>query len=91
MLCRAFPGRLPSELLAEDRRLPAGLLNEVIEIQAYVQAYEMTEAADSAEARKRLPKTPLFDLVNELEFALAEEDRQQTHHGPAPDNANGHA
>jgi hypothetical protein len=79
-LCSAFPGRLPSEVLAEVDRLPVGYLSEVLEMQAYVQAKAMTDAATTAEARKRLPRTPLFSLVSEIELELAAEElKNKTH------------
>lgn len=72
-LCEAFPGRFPSEILRELRRLPAGVLEEVLEAKAYQQAKAMTDAADTGEARKRLPRTPLFELVSEIELTLGRE------------------
>jgi hypothetical protein len=73
----AFPGRLPTEILAEVQRLPVGLLDEILEAKAYRQAKAMVEAADTAEARKRLPKTPLFALVDQIAFELVEEERKK--------------
>jgi len=73
----AFPGRLPREILAEVLYWPVGYLEELLEVKAYVHAYHLTNAADTAEARKRLPTTPLFRLVTEIDFDLAEEDRKE--------------
>ncbi len=73
-LCAAFPGRLPSEIDAEVARLPAGFLDEVLEARAYRQAKSMTDEADTPEARKRLPKTPLFKLVPVIERDIALEE-----------------
>lgn len=36
----------------------------------------MTDAADTAEAAKRLPSTPLFKLVQEIDRDLAEESKR---------------
>ena len=76
-LCEHFPGRLPSEIQVEMDRQPIGYLEEMLEAKCYKQAYQMTEAADTAEARARLPKTPFFALVSDIDFALAEEERQK--------------
>lgn len=73
-LLEAFPGRFPTEVLAELDRLPIGFLDDVIEVKAYRQAKAMVEAATTAEARKRLPKGPLIELVDEIEMELAEEE-----------------
>lgn len=70
----AFPGRLLSEILAEERRLPVGLLDRVLEAKAYMHAKAIVDAADTAEARKRLPTTPLFGLVDAIEFELRQEE-----------------
>jgi hypothetical protein len=61
--------------MAEIDRLPVGLLSEVLEARAYRQAKAMREAAeqasDPAEAIKALPRTPIFALVSEIDYALA--------------------
>jgi hypothetical protein len=54
-----------------------GLLDEILEAKAYRQAKAMTDAADTAEARQRLPKTDLFALVTEIEFELMQEALRQ--------------
>ncbi|HXG56672.1 MAG TPA: hypothetical protein VNJ03_14945 [Vicinamibacterales bacterium] len=68
-LCEEFTC-VPSVAYREWLHAPAGLLEDVIEARAYARAKEMTDAADTSEARKRLPQTPLFQLVKEIEFAL---------------------
>lgn len=72
-LCEEFQC-LPSAALQEWRQAPAGLLEEIIEMRAYARAKEMVDGATTADARKRLPRTPLFELVKEIEFALAHEE-----------------
>jgi len=69
----AYPGRFPSEIFTEIRRLPAGMLDEILEAGAYQHAKAQTDAADTEEARKRLPQTSLFELVREIEMELAAE------------------
>ncbi len=69
-LVEAFPGRFPSEILGELRRLPAGFLEEVIEARAYRSIKSVVEAADSKEARERLPTSRLYRLVEEIETDL---------------------
>lgn len=73
----AFPGRFISEILAECERLPIGLMGEVLEAGSYERAYVMVENADTAESRKRLPKTAMVALVDEIDGDLAEEARQK--------------
>ena len=80
-LCDAYPGRFPSEVLAEVGRLPAGFFDEVLEAGAYRQAKQMVEAADSAEARKRLPQTTLFQLVPVIDFAITEVETKKREGG----------
>ena len=53
------------------------MLDEILEAKAYRQAKEMTDSADTAEARKRLPKTPLFALVREIDMAIAAEEMEK--------------
>lgn len=74
MLCEEF-GCLPSEAFREWLRSPVGFLEDVIETRAYRQAKAMTDAADTPEAAKRLPTTPLFRLVQEIDRDLAAERR----------------
>lgn len=76
MLCEEFSCR-PSEAFREWLRSPVGFLEDVIETRAYRQAKAMTDAADTAEAVKRLPQTPLFKLVQEIDRDLAEEERKR--------------
>jgi len=83
ILCDAFPGRFLSEILSEIDRLTVGVLEEVLEARSYRQAKGMTDAADSPEARRRLPQTPLFALVTEIEFALIQEERETADDDPA--------
>jgi hypothetical protein len=50
------------------------LFDEVLEARAYRQAKSMTDAAETAEARKALPDTPMFRLVSEIDFLIAGEE-----------------
>ena len=74
-LCDAFPGRFPSEVMAEIDRLPVGLLSEVLEARAYRHAKSMREAAEQSsnpgEAIKALPKHRMLDMVTEIDYWLA--------------------
>lgn len=65
---------LPSEAWREYLRMPAGWLEDIIEGRAYVQAKAAYDAADTAEARKRLPMTPLVALAEVFDFEGAEEE-----------------
>jgi hypothetical protein len=78
-LLEHFPGRFISEIEAELDRLPVGWLDEVLEAKGYQQAKQMTEDADTAEARKRLPTTPLFRLVSEIDHELARRQIRASH------------
>jgi hypothetical protein len=53
----------------------------VLEAKAYRQAKGMVDAADTTEARKRLPKSPLFTLVDEIEGDLAQEEIDRNANG----------
>jgi hypothetical protein len=72
VLCEEF-ACLPSEAYREWLRQPVGFLEDVIEARAYRQAKAMTDAADTPDAAKRLPQTPLFKLVQEIDRDLAGE------------------
>jgi hypothetical protein len=71
-LCEEFPGRLPSEIWAEWRRLPEGFLFDLIEMRHFAKALQMYEDADTAAKQKALPAWDLIDLAKALDF----EDRQ---------------
>lgn len=73
-----FPGRFLTEIFEEMDRLPVGLFGEVLEAKAYRDAKRMTDAADTEEARQRLPTTKIFQLVRtiDLEQAAAELKRR---------------
>jgi hypothetical protein len=57
ILCEEFPGRLPTEILAEERRLPTGLLDTIVLYRSYKRAKRMLDEADTAERREALPKS----------------------------------
>lgn len=65
---------LPSEAEAELRRAPVGWIEEVIEAGVYADLKALYDGADSDEAMKRLPKTPLMETVKEIDEALAFEE-----------------
>lgn len=75
-LCARFPGRLPSEVMAEVARLPVGMLDDICEAWNFRTAFEMTQAADEMGdgASKRLPKDRLFELVREFEFGMHDDE-----------------
>jgi hypothetical protein len=70
-LLEAFPGRFPSEILREVLSQPVGWVDEVLEANAYRHAKAMVDAADTEDARRWLPRTPLFQLVREIDMDLA--------------------
>lgn len=65
-MCEEF-GRLPTEIMAERDRLPAGLLEEILEARAYGRAYAVYQQHPDAGG--------LVDDVKAIEFALVEEAR----------------
>ena len=68
-LCEEFHC-LPSAALREWRQAPAGLLETVIEMRAFVAAKQVV---DQARKREDIPQTPMTDLVQAIEFDLAQE------------------
>jgi hypothetical protein len=74
ILCEEFPGRLPTEILAEEQRLPAGLLDTVVLYRSYKRAKRTLDAADTTEKRQALEKSRLYDLVEQVEAAIVEEE-----------------
>jgi hypothetical protein len=75
-LLEAFPGRFPTEIVAEIKRLPVGWLDEVLEAKAYRSAKAMVDAADTKAAQERLPTTALYELVKEITEDLAIEEME---------------
>ena len=51
-------------------------MEQAIEYRAYVQAKAVNDAADTPEKRKVMERSEMGDLVTEIEFALAEEQRR---------------
>jgi len=76
-LIEAFPGRFPSEIWQEIGRLPVGMLDEILEAKGYMHVKALVDAADTAEAKQRLPDSPLVGLVRTIEFALAHEELEK--------------
>ena len=80
-LCDAFHC-LPSEAYAEWRRLPAGLLDDVLEARAFET---MKAIVDRATTEKDIPASPLADLVKAVEELVALEDIAHAHGAAAVD------
>ena len=70
-LSEEFGGRLPSELFAEQQRLPVGFLEQLLEYRAYASAYHANEADP-----KGWTSSPMRTLAQEIEAALVEEGLQ---------------
>ena len=49
-------------------------METIIEYRNYAKAWSMVSAADTADARKRLPAHPMIGLAQEFERRLMEED-----------------
>lgn len=72
-LLERFPGRFLTEIEAEMERLegpeyPPDFFAHVCEAHAYRQAKQATEEAKTTEQRQALPKSRLWQLVDELNF-----------------------
>ena len=70
-LCEEF-GCLPSQAVREWQTAPDGLLEEIVEMRAYVKAkvaYEQAQQMDEGPARQRVMRDPLVQLVQEHDFA----------------------
>jgi hypothetical protein len=74
---------LPSEAEAELARAPVGWIEEVIEAGNYADMKALYDGATTDEAVKRLPDTPLMELVKAIDEELVLE---QMH---ADDDTNG--
>lgn len=57
----------------ELERLPAGLLEEILEARHYARAKALFDAADSAEAQRRLPDSDLMMMAKLITFEVAAE------------------
>lgn len=68
-LCEEFPGRLPTEIYAEQQRLPAGFLEEIIESRLFARAYFANQADP-----QRWQSSPMRIAAMELEHELAQEE-----------------
>ncbi len=67
-LCEEFHC-LPSQALREWQEAPDGLLETIVEMRAFAA----TKAAyDAATDKESMPKSPLADLVKELDFGRAD-------------------
>jgi hypothetical protein len=65
-LCDQFPGRLPTEILAERDRLPAGFLDEILDSRHYRRAYDAWNQNPKVEGE-------LVDLVKAITFEFVQE------------------
>lgn len=68
-LCEEFPGKFPTEIMAEMDRLPVGMLEEIIESRAYARAHA-ANAADVPDWQA----SPMRTRAKEIEHELAEEE-----------------
>jgi hypothetical protein len=64
---------VPSIAIRELDELPAGLLEEIIEARHYARAKYAFDAADTPDAVKRLPASPLMDLAKVITVELVQE------------------
>jgi hypothetical protein len=69
-LCEEFHCR-PSEAIQEWERAPAGLLESILEVRAFIAAKQVY---DRAENKNQIPDEPLVQLVKAFDFAEAESE-----------------
>lgn len=70
-LCEEF-GCLPSQAMREWLTAPDGLLEEIVEMRAYVKArrnYETAQGMDDGPAKRKVLADPLVQMVMAHEFA----------------------
>lgn len=85
-VCEEF-GCLPSHSIREWQTLPAGWLDEILEIRAFrraVEAYRRAEQMDEGAEKNRILAHPLVQMVREIEFApvvARHRQAQETHGG----------
>jgi len=68
-LSEEFGGALPSEIWAEWQRLPAGMLEQIIEYRNYAAA----KHANDVDPKGASQGGPMRQLAMEIEFALVQE------------------
>jgi hypothetical protein len=72
-LCEAFPGRFPTEVLAERDRLPEGFLEDLLEARAYERAFWIYRANPKATGE-------MVQQVQRIEFELVQADLTDAEH-----------
>lgn len=68
-LSEEFGGALPSVIVAEQQRLPAGFLEQIVEYRAFAAAWFANQADASG-----WQSSPMRTVAKEIEHALAEEE-----------------
>jgi len=68
-LCEEFPGRLPTELMAEQARLPEGFLEEIILSRYYGRAVSANQVEP-----KGWKNSPMRTTAMEIELEIAAEE-----------------
>jgi hypothetical protein len=68
-------------VIREYRRLPAGLLEEIIEARHYAECKAQYDAADTSAKQKHLSTGPLMTLVKQIDLELAAEEIEKRNAG----------
>ena len=69
-----FPGRLVTELIEEEQRLPVDTLDLMMEYGAYAQTFAAMEHADrTGVPQKQRPTGEMADLCRQIEVELVME------------------
>lgn len=76
-LSEEFGGALPSVIWREQQRLPVGFLERIVACRHYAGMKALVDEATTVEARKRLPKTPLRYLVDQILLELRKEEHDR--------------
>jgi hypothetical protein len=73
-LSEEFGGALPSVILEELGRMPAGFLEQVIEYRSFAAVYLAVKSADSSDARDALMMSDrMARLAGVIEFEIAQD------------------
>lgn len=73
ILSEHFNGALPSEIFAEQQRLPVGFLEQLIEYRGYAAAHHANIVDE-----KGFDSTPMRRLAKEIQHRLAEEAKESS-------------
>lgn len=71
---------MPTQIIAEQRRLPVGFLDQIVEYRVFAAAVRANEADPNG-----WDQSPMRRLAQEIEMAIAADDIQRANGGRAGD------